>query len=59
MATVTLRYVFADGDRITVSVAVEDSYPDAIDEARATASRAFREAIADGITAITTTDDED
>ena len=59
MATVALRYTFADGDRISVSVTVEDSYPDAVDEARATATRAFREAITDGIDAITRTDDED
>lgn len=59
MATVTLRYVFADGDNIGVSIEVDDSYPDALDEARATAVRAFREAIQDGIAAIAQDDDED
>lgn len=48
MSRVTITRQFPDGDIVRVAVVVDSSYPDAVDEARATAVTAFREAI--GIT---------
>jgi hypothetical protein len=45
MASVTVAYHYADGDRQVVTVKVEDSYPDALDQAKGTALAAYREAI--------------
>lgn len=43
MANVTASYYYADGEMATVSVDVENDYPDAIDEARVNAIRGLRE----------------
>jgi hypothetical protein len=43
MATVTAEYRYADGDVVTVMVDVEDSYPDSLDQAKATAVAGVRE----------------
>ena len=59
MATVTIKYGFADGDSILAQVEVPESYPDAIDEARAQAVRAFREAMRDGLEASVRDDEDD
>ena len=59
MASVTTSYRFADGDSIHVTAEVESTFPDALDECRATAVRAFREAMADGIAAVLRGEDED
>ena len=44
MAKVTVSRDWPDGDKITVSVDVDRSYPDALDQARGTAKRAFADA---------------
>lgn len=44
MADVGLVFRWANGDELTASCEVDDSYPDSVAEARATAVRAFREA---------------
>ena len=43
MASVTLRYEYADGDRVKVKIRVKASYPDAINEAKTNAVAAVRE----------------
>jgi hypothetical protein len=43
MATVSITYQYSDGDAFQVSVRAS-GYPDALDQARATAVRAYREA---------------
>ena len=58
MACVSVLYRFADDEVIQVTVEVEASYPDALNEARATAVRAFGEAMRDGIETLTQGDDE-
>lgn len=50
MSRVTITRQFPDGDIIRVAVVVDSSYPDAVDEARATAVTAFREAINNTLT---------
>lgn len=40
---ITLIYEWADGDRFLVEVHATDAYPDALNEARATAHREFHE----------------
>lgn len=54
MARVTLSRRWPDGDRIKVSINVDASYPDALDQARAEAKRAF----ADACDVVLTEDDE-
>jgi hypothetical protein len=46
MAKVTMSREWPDGDIVTVKVTAHDTYPDALDEARAVARRAFIDAIA-------------
>jgi hypothetical protein len=41
MARVVIRRTWPDGDRVTVEVEADDSYPDALDQARAVARRGF------------------
>lgn len=43
MATVIARYEYADGEQVTISVEVENDYPDALAEAKATAVAGVRE----------------
>lgn len=43
MASVTAEYRYADGEVVTVMVDVEDSYPDSLDQAKATAVAGVRE----------------
>lgn len=45
MARVTIIRGWSDGDVLRVSVAADTGYPDALDEARAIATRAFAEAL--------------
>ena len=59
MASVTTSYRFADGDSIHVTAEVESTFPDALDECRATAVRAFREAMADGLAAVRGEDEDE
>lgn len=47
MARVTVSYVFADGERVCVSVTGKRSYPDAMDELRATAVKGLHDALAE------------
>lgn len=58
MARVTIRYTFSDGDALAAQVDVPASYPDALDEARMQAVRAFRDAMTEGMAAIADEDDE-
>ena len=44
MAKVTIQRVFPDGDCIVVSVAVRESFPDSVAEARQAARQAFADA---------------
>ena len=44
MARVVIRRTWPDGDRISVEVEADDTYPDALDQARAVAKRGFAEA---------------
>lgn len=46
MARVTIVRQWSTGDAIKVTVAVDESYPDALDQARATAHREMTEACA-------------
>jgi hypothetical protein len=45
MAKIVVRRVWPDLDRLVVSVEVDASYPDALNEARATVIAAYREAL--------------
>ena len=56
MAAVTITYRWADDDALSVTVEVDESYPDAIDEARAGAVRAYREAIGASVEALAALD---
>jgi hypothetical protein len=47
MATVQVSYTFAGGENVTVTVQAKSNYPDAIDEARGQAVKAWREAYAE------------
>lgn len=44
MAKVTIARDWPDGDKVSVTVDVDRSYPDALDQARGTAKRAFADA---------------
>ena len=46
---VMARYDYPEGGSVTITVQVEASYPDALDEARAQAVRGLRDAMADGV----------
>lgn len=46
MATVRLSFKWADGDELVTEVRVSESFPDALDEARAQAVKAHTEALA-------------
>jgi hypothetical protein len=46
MASVKVEHTWADGETTTVTVAVAQSFPDCLDEARVTARQAFADAIA-------------
>ena len=43
MASVTAEYRYADGECVTVMVDIENEYPDALAEAKATAVAGVRE----------------
>lgn len=43
MATVYASYEYADGERVSVSVEIENDYPDALAEAKATAVAGVRD----------------
>ena len=43
VASVTASYTYAEGERVTVSVEVENEYPDALDQAKATAVAGVRD----------------
>jgi hypothetical protein len=43
MASVTGSYRYVDGEQITFSVEVENDYPDALDQAKATCLAALRD----------------
>lgn len=43
MAAVTAEYRYADGEVVTVMVDIENDYPDALAEAKATAISGLRE----------------
>lgn len=45
MASVLMTRTWPDGDKVAVQVGADTSYPDALDEARATCLRGFREAV--------------
>lgn len=45
MARVTIRREWGADDAMTITVAAASSYPDALDQARATAQRAFADAL--------------
>lgn len=55
MASVTIVRSWADDDELTISIEVDASYPDALDQARASAIRAYSDAL--GIT-VTSVDDD-
>lgn len=44
MAKVTVRRTWPTGDAVKISINVDASYPDALDQARAEAKRAFADA---------------
>lgn len=46
MTSVTVQHAWADGSVTSVEVDVENDYPDALSEARATAVRGLAEAVA-------------
>lgn len=46
MTSVVAQHVWADGSATTVEVEVENDYPDALAEAKATAVRGLLEAVA-------------
>ena len=46
MTCVTAQHTWADGSVTTFEVEVENDYPDALDEARATVVRGLAEAVA-------------
>lgn len=58
MAAVTITYQFDDDEALTITVEVDDSYPDAIAEARINAVRAYREAMGANTDATAELDDE-
>lgn len=47
MANICLTYTWGKHESLSVEIYAEDSYPDAVDEARAQACRAIRDALAD------------
>jgi hypothetical protein len=49
MAEVMIVYKFADGDTIQTSVKVEASYPDALDQAKATAVATFKDVLGSSV----------
>ena len=59
MATVKLTHRWADGDVTETTVSVATSYPDAVAEARACATAAFRDAIDHILTGARVDDDAD
>lgn len=59
MATVKITHRWADDDVTEACVTVQNSYPDAVDEARKTATTAFRDAIDHILTGARTPDDDD
>lgn len=46
MARMTIQRVFADGDMLTVSIKVEDSFPDCVAEGKRAILDMFAEALA-------------
>jgi hypothetical protein len=44
MAYIRVTYTFADGDEVECECHVDESFPDAVAQARAEAMRGFREA---------------
>lgn len=46
MARMTIQRIFADGDMLTVSVKVEDSFPDVVAEAKRAIVDIFTDALA-------------
>lgn len=46
MTTVTAQYAWPDGTTATFEVELENDYPDALDQARATVVRGLAEAVA-------------
>ena len=44
MAAVTITHAYADDETVSITVEVDESYPDALAEARATAVRAYHQA---------------
>ena len=47
MASVRISHTWADGETLTVDMFAKSSFPDAVNEIRSCANKAFREAAAD------------
>lgn len=45
MARVSIERTYPDGDRVHITVVADDSFPDALDQARGVAVRGFTEII--------------
>jgi hypothetical protein len=43
MAVVTAEYRYADGERVTITVGIENDYPDALDQAKGIAIAGVRD----------------
>lgn len=59
MSVVSVTYRFADGDCLNVEVEASNAYPDALDQAAATALRLYREALGVSIDTLAAGEDDD